>query len=130
MHVDPAALEQVLANLLDNAVKCSDAIKEITVRVHRTPVVIVEIADRGVGVAPADQGRIFERFYRASGALHRPGFGLGLPIVRDLVLAHGGHVDMTSVPGAGSTFRITLPRANPPAAAVAPRSVASPEAAS
>jgi nitrogen-specific signal transduction histidine kinase len=131
VHVDPAALEQVLANLLDNAVKYSDAIKDITVRVRSDRhMVIVEIADRGVGVAPADQGRIFERFYRASGALHRPGFGLGLPIVRDLVQAHGGRVDMTSVPGAGSTFRIILPRANPPAVTVAPRSVASPEAAS
>lgn len=131
VHVDPAALEQVLANLLDNAVKYSDAIKEIAVRVrseHR--VVILEIADRGVGVEPADQGRIFERFYRASSAVHRPGFGLGLPIVRDLVQAHGGRVDMTSVPGAGSTFRISLPRANPPAATAAPQPIESPEAAS
>ena len=74
--------------------------------------------------------RIFDRFYRASSALHRPGFGLGLPIVRELVQAHGGRVDMTSVPGAGSTFRISLPRANPPAIAASPRSVESPEAAS
>ena len=86
VHVDPAAIEQALANLLDNAVKYSDTIKEITVRVRSDRnLAIVEIADRGVGVALPDQGRIFDRFYRASTALHRPGFGLGLPIVRDLV---------------------------------------------
>jgi signal transduction histidine kinase len=118
VHADPAALEQVLANLLDNAVKYSDAIKEITVRVKSDRhCAIVEIADRGAGIALADQGRIFERFYRASSALHRPGFGLGLPIVRDLVQAHGGRVEMAGNPGGGTTFRVSLPRVNPPAVA-------------
>ena len=130
VHVDPAAIEQALANLLDNAVKYSDAIKEITVRVRSDRhLAIVEVSDRGVGVAVADQPRIFDRFYRASSPLHRPGFGLGLPIVRDLVQAHGGRVEMTSVPGAGSTFRITLPRVHAPAP-VASRAVESPETAS
>jgi len=131
VHVDPAAIEQALANLLDNAVKYSDTIKEIAVRVRNDHHwAIVEIADRGVGVAAADQDRIFDRFYRASSGLHRPGFGLGLPIVRELVEAHGGRVDVTSVPGAGSTFRISLPQANPPVIAASPRSVESPEAVS
>jgi two-component system, OmpR family, phosphate regulon sensor histidine kinase PhoR len=131
VHVDPAAIEQALANLLDNAVKYSDAIKDITVRVRSDHTfAIVEIVDRGVGVAAVDHERIFDRFYRASSALHRPGFGLGLPIVRELVQAHGGRVDMTSVPGAGSTFRISLPRANPPAIAASPRPVESTEAVS
>ena len=130
VHVDPAAIEQALANLLDNAVKYSDTIKEITVRVRSDRhLAIVEVSDRGVGVAVADQPRIFDRFYRASSPLHRPGFGLGLPIVRDLVQAHGGRVEMTSVPGAGSTFRITLPRVHAPAP-VASRAVESPEIAS
>jgi signal transduction histidine kinase len=129
VHVDPAAIEQVIANLLDNAVKYSHTIKEITVRVRsERQSAVVEIADRGVGVAAADQSRIFDRFYRASGALHRPGFGLGLPIVRDLVRAHGGSVEMTSVPGAGSTFRVLLPRVN--AAIAVPRPVETPEAVS
>ena len=131
VHVDPAAIEQALANLLDNAVKYSDAIKDITVRVHSNHTfAIVEIVDRGIGVAAADHDRIFDRFYRASSKLHRPGFGLGLPIVRELVQAHGGRVDMTSVPGAGSTFRISLPRANPPVTASSPQPVESPEAVS
>jgi two-component system sensor histidine kinase MprB len=131
VHVDPAAIEQALANLLDNAVKYSDAIKEVTVRVrsHRQAA-IVEITDCGVGVAAADQERIFDRFYRASSARHRPGFGLGLPIVRDLVQAHGGRVDMASVPGRGSTFRISLPLASAPAIAATSRPIESTEAAS
>lgn len=108
---DPAALEQVLANLLDNAVKYSDAVKAITVRVTSSRAhAMVEISDRGVGIDPADHKRIFERFYRTSGTPHRPGFGLGLPLVRELIQAHRGRVELTSAPGQGSTFRIVLPR--------------------
>lgn len=107
---DPAALEQILANLLDNAVKYSAAIKEITVRVRRRGGrAVVDITDRGVGIAPADRARIFERFYRTSGRAERPGFGLGLPIVKELIHAHHGSVDVASAPGEGSTFRIALP---------------------
>jgi len=128
---DPAALEQVLANLLDNAVKYSGASKEIAVRVRTEPrQAIVEIVDRGVGISPVDQARVFERFYRAPNASHRPGFGLGLPIVRELVHAHGGRVHVTSAPGAGSTFSVSLPRVAPAMAATPARSVESPEAAS
>lgn len=131
VRADPAALEQVIANLLDNAVKYSGPIKEITVRVRsERNQAIVEIADRGVGVALADQARIFERFYRAPSAAHRPGFGLGLPIVRELVHAHGGRVDMTSTVGVGSTFRVSLPRVAPATIAKPSPALESPEAAS
>jgi signal transduction histidine kinase len=106
---DPAALEQVVANLLDNAVKYSAPGEPVTVSVRAERLMaIVEVTDRGVGIARADQERIFERFYRAPGAAQRPGFGLGLPIVRELVHAHNGRVDVASTPGAGSTFRVTL----------------------
>jgi signal transduction histidine kinase len=109
VRADSAALEQVIANLLDNAVKYSDAVKHITIRVRRSgDRAVVEIVDRGVGIAPRDQKHIFERFYRTPGT-HRPGFGLGLPIVKELVLAHGGDVTVQSSPGAGSTFRFWLP---------------------
>lgn len=109
VRADPAALEQVLVNLLDNAVKYSGAIKSIGVRVrtHRG-YAVVEISDRGVGIHPRDHHRIFERFYRTAGS-QRPGFGLGLPIVRELMTAHGGRVDVESTPGVGSTFRVWLP---------------------
>ncbi len=128
---DPAALEQVLANLLDNAVKYSGTSKDIVVRVRTDPrLAIVEITDQGVGIAPGDQARVFERFYRGPSTSHQAGFGLGLSIVRELVDAHGGRVDVTSAPGAGSTFRVSLPRIAPVAVATAARSVESPEAAS
>jgi signal transduction histidine kinase len=108
---DPAALEQVLANLLDNAVKYSDAVKEITIRVTSSAAhAVVEITDRGIGITPGDHKRIFERFYRTSGTADRPGFGLGLALVRELIVAHHGSVSVTSARGKGSTFRITLPR--------------------
>jgi signal transduction histidine kinase len=107
---DPAALEQVLANLLDNAVKYSDRIKEITVCVRTVDgQAIVEITDRGIGIPPADWARIFDRFFRSSGPAERPGFGLGLTIVKELVHAHHGRVEMISTPGMGSTFRVVLP---------------------
>jgi two-component system, OmpR family, phosphate regulon sensor histidine kinase PhoR len=115
VRADPAALEQVLVNLLDNAVKYSDTRREITLRIHAGDrEAVVEVTDRGVGLARADQPRIFERFYRGSGASQRRGFGLGLPIVRELVQANGGRVDVASTLGVGSTFRVTLPRVADP----------------
>ena len=111
VQADPAALEQVLANLLDNAVKYSRHEKAIVVRVRAAgTVAVVEVIDRGVGIAPGDRAHIFERFYRTPGT-DRPGFGLGLPIVKELIRAHGGRVDVESTPGAGSTFRVHLPLA-------------------
>jgi signal transduction histidine kinase len=109
VQADPAALEQVVANLLDNAVKYSSPDQPVTVSVRAERLsAVIEVADRGVGIAAAEQARIFERFYRVPGAGHRQGFGLGLPIVRELVHAQGGRVDVSSAPGAGSTFRVTL----------------------
>jgi signal transduction histidine kinase len=128
VRADPAALEQVLANLLDNAVKYSRDQKTITVRVRAAGgAAIVEVIDHGVGIAAADRTRIFERFYRTPGS-HRPGFGLGLPIVKELIGAHGGRVTVDSEPGAGSLFRIELPLdgsegADAPAATPATRAV-------
>lgn len=106
---DPAALEQVIANLLDNAIKYSSAEQPVTVTVGiERPWAVIEVSDRGVGIAAADQQRIFERFYRVPGTGHRQGFGLGLPIVRELVHAQGGSVGVSSTLGAGSTFRVML----------------------
>lgn len=115
VHADPAALEQVVANLLDNAAKYSrpDQTVTVTVRSERSSA-IVEIADRGAGIAAADQARIFDRFYRVPGAGGRQGFGLGLSIVRELVHGQGGRVDVSSVPGHGSTFRVSLPALHRP----------------
>ncbi len=108
---DPAALEQALVNLLDNAIKYSGDSRAVSVRVDVSGSdATVEVADQGVGIDPAERARIFERFYRGrSGALHRQGFGLGLPIAGEIVAAHRGSIDVESVPGQGSVFRIRLP---------------------
>jgi signal transduction histidine kinase len=113
---DPAAIEQVLGNLLDNATKYSGDAREIQVRVLLVGnEACIEVIDRGPGIPKQERERIFEKFYRGSTAAHGPqGFGLGLPIVRELVRAHRGRVDLDEVSGGGSVFRVMLP-AVPPA---------------
>jgi signal transduction histidine kinase len=108
---DPVALEQALVNLLDNAIKYSDTSRLVTVRLTADAThALIEIIDRGVGIAPGDQARIFERFYRAPGTTGCPaGFGLGLAIARQLVAGQRGRIELESTLGAGSTFRIRLP---------------------
>lgn len=110
VRVDPAAIEQVLANLLDNAVKYSGESRDVRVRVQSSAdEATIAVIDRGPGIIRADQQRIFDKFYRGAAASHqRNGFGLGLPIVQELVKAHGGRVEVESAPGSGSTFRVVL----------------------
>jgi signal transduction histidine kinase len=111
IEADPAAIEQALVNLLDNAVKFSGPSRPIVVRLRgATGAAIIEVADRGIGIDARDHQRIFERFYRGgASAAHREGFGLGLSIVQELVHAHRGRIEVDSMPGEGSTFRIVLP---------------------
>jgi two-component system, OmpR family, phosphate regulon sensor histidine kinase PhoR len=110
VRADPVALEQALVNLLDNAVKYSDQSREVTVRVRCTASdAAVEIEDHGIGIASAEHGRIFERFYRGSSAVTQRGFGLGLAIVKEIVRAHRGHIEVESSPGRETLFRIRLP---------------------
>jgi two-component system, OmpR family, phosphate regulon sensor histidine kinase PhoR len=108
----PDRIQQVLLNLLDNAVKY--AAGPFTVRVEATDgVVRLSVADSGPGLTLADQERIFEKFYRAGPQLTRPsgGTGLGLYISRELVQLMGGRLDVRSQPGEGATFVVELPRA-------------------
>ncbi|MGH7741634.1 MAG: ATP-binding protein [Candidatus Eiseniibacteriota bacterium] len=109
---DRPRIEQVLANLLDNALKYTER-GGITVRVggNRTRA-WCEVADTGVGIPQEDQPRIFERFYRVDKARSRElgGTGLGLSIVKHIVTLHGGEVSVSSTPGRGSTFRFEFPR--------------------
>jgi signal transduction histidine kinase len=111
VRADSAAIEQALANLLDNAVKYSGDSRVVTVRVRAIgSEARIEVTDRGVGISDADKRRIFEKFFRgAAASLQRQGFGLGLPIVQELVAAHRGRVEVESEVGQGSTFRIILP---------------------
>jgi signal transduction histidine kinase len=108
---DPAAIEQVLANLLDNAVKYSGQSREVQVRIRSAGgEASFEVTDHGPGLTQSDRARIFEKFYRGSAAAgDRKGFGLGLSIIQELVKAHRGRVVLESTPGCGSTFRIVLP---------------------
>jgi signal transduction histidine kinase len=109
---DPDAIALALTNLLDNAIKYSGDVKEINVSVAQSDgFVTVAITDRGVGIAADEQEKIFEKFYRVStGLVHDvKGSGLGLSLVKHIVVAHQGKVNVRSKPGEGSTFTIQLP---------------------
>jgi signal transduction histidine kinase len=109
---DEAALRRVLQNLLGNAAKygAGGAWIGITARARERDVEIA-ISDKGIGIDPAEQARIFEAFYRAPDAVAAQiqGAGLGLSLVQRIVEAHGGHVTVRSARGAGSTFTVHLP---------------------
>ena len=111
---DRDRIEQVLVNLIDNAVKYSPDGGEVVVStVPAAASVRVEVADQGIGIPPAEQEAVFEKFYRAD-PQHRmapSGTGLGLYICRELVQRMGGTIGVRSRPGGGSTFWFQLPRA-------------------
>lgn len=120
VYADPLRLERIVYNLLENAVKYSPQGREIkvTVRPDKEQLVI-GVSDRGVGISPADQAKLFAPFQRLEES--RPGgargVGLGLLVCQRLVEAHGGRIWVESKPGRGSTFFFTLPlnRQQPPA---------------
>ena len=110
---DEARLRQVLSNLVANALQHTSDNAGVTVRVGTdADSTVLEVCDEGPGMAPEDAQRIFERFYRADSSRARAsgGTGLGLSIVDSLVYAHGGKVSVTTAPGHGCRFRVTLPR--------------------
>jgi PAS domain S-box-containing protein len=107
---DRLRLDQVLSNLLTNALKFG-AGEPVVVEVSAQGAnASLSVADRGIGIHDTDQRRIFERFQRAVTAETYPGMGLGLWITREIVEAHGGKIAVESRPGAGATFRVSLPR--------------------
>jgi signal transduction histidine kinase len=107
---DPSALEEVMLNLIDNAIKFGSG-APIAVTARGTgPIVTIVVRDHGIGISPADLPRIFGWFERAVAPGAYPGLGLGLWIVQELVRAHGGSVTAFSVPEKGSLFRVRLPR--------------------
>lgn len=110
---DEPRLRQVTSNLLSNAIQHTPVTADVTVRVGTEgDYAVLEVADKGPGMSQQDADRVFERFYRTDSSRARAsgGTGLGLSIVDSLVKAHGGTVTVTTAPGAGCCFRVTLPR--------------------
>ena len=111
---DRARLEQITTNLLSNALKYGRG-QPVSVEVSvDDEIATLAVTDRGIGIAPEDHARIFERFERAVSPRNFGGFGLGLWIVRQLVEAHGGTIQVTSALGEGATFTVTLPMTSAP----------------
>lgn len=102
---------EALANVLDNAVKYSPSGSRIDVRLRTgESFLCVEVEDRGCGIREEEQGRIFERFYRAEEVSAEPGFGIGLYLVREVLSRQGGYARVKSVPGEGTTMYLYLSR--------------------
>ncbi len=115
--VDPVRWEQVLENLLTNAIRYSPNGTTIAVELDTAgPEVRLRVSDEGPGIAPEHASRIFERFYRAHEEQGLGGLGLGLYITREIVDRHGGRIDVSSTPGSGTTFTVTLPSVTIPIA--------------
>ena len=108
--VDASRMRQVFANLLDNALKYTPAGGHVTIQVRREDSVIaIRFRDNGIGIPEAEQGRIWDRLYRGDKSRSQRGLGLGLSLVKAVVQAHQGRVEVVSKPGEGSEFTVCLP---------------------
>lgn len=113
IDADPRRIKQVLRNILDNAVKYSPDGELIVIRgVIRPKDVVISIADQGVGISAEEMIPLFDKYFRgrSSRDRHIPGTGLGLPVSRAIVEAHGGRIWAESQPGEGTTLYFSLPR--------------------
>jgi two-component system OmpR family sensor kinase len=117
---DARRLSAVLYNLTENAVKYSDENGSVTIRAYgMAESVTMSVRDSGVGIAPEEHARVFERFYRSEATSGgRVGSGLGLAIVKEIIEKHGGRVTLDSALRQGSTFTVVLPRVPPGAEAM------------
>src|ERR671936_368927 len=112
ISADRGRMFQLLDNLVGNAIKFTPAGGNVAVRLSREGDFLrLEVEDSGIGIAPDDQGQLFDRFFRASNTRDAPvpGTGLGLYIARAIVEAHGGRIAVESSPGAGTCFCVELP---------------------
>jgi two-component system sensor histidine kinase KdpD len=117
--LDSVLIEQVLINVLDNALKYTPPGSPLALSAWRTDsAVTVEVADQGPGLPPGDEQRVFEKFYRAQQSGESRSAGLGLTICRGIIEAHGGHIWAENRPGGGTAFRFTLPLTGTPPAVV------------
>jgi signal transduction histidine kinase len=114
---EPSYLRRVLDNLVSNAIKYTPEGGTLTLRLEEQgDWIVLQVADTGIGISPGEQQRIFERFYQVDGSVRRKygGMGLGLALVKEIVEAHHGRVDVQSVVGEGSTFAVSLPAVRDP----------------
>jgi two-component system sensor histidine kinase KdpD len=119
--LDAVLIEQVFINLVENAVKYTPPGTPIEIAATAVEgAVRVDVADRGPGLPPGEETRIFEKFYRAPGATSTSGVGLGLTICRGIITAHGGRIWAENRPGGGAVFHFTLPLAGAPPLQVSP----------
>jgi len=110
VRFDSASLAEVILNLLDNAAKYCNGRKHISVRLRlETLNAVLEIEDQGIGIPDSEQERIFEQFYRGPNAANKGGYGLGLFLVKKIIGAHGGTIEVKSQASQGSTFRMVFP---------------------
>ncbi len=108
--VDPTRMRQVFANLLDNAIKYTGEGGKVTVQARREESnVVVRVRDNGIGIPVEDQDKIWERLYRGDKSRSQRGLGLGLSLVRAIIRAHEGQVQVVSQPEQGSEFTVTIP---------------------
>jgi two-component system, OmpR family, phosphate regulon sensor histidine kinase PhoR len=112
VFVDPQRVQQIVGNLIDNAIKFSPRGGQVTLRAFGADErIVIEVSDQGEGIPEGERRRIFNRFYRVdrSRSQEVPGTGLGLAITKHLTALQGGSIEVDSEPGRGSTFRVTLP---------------------
>jgi len=110
--LDPNRMRQVVSNLLSNALKFTPSGGSVDVQLGKTGgQAVITVTDTGPGIAPDDVPHVFDRFFRGRG-VRASGSGIGLTVVRELVEAHGGSVEVASQPGAGAVFTVCLPRAS------------------
>jgi signal transduction histidine kinase len=115
IQADPARVGEILGNLAENAFLYTPEGGKVTLRARaHADGVQIDVSDTGIGIAPTEQERVFERFYRGEHpqVMATSGTGLGLPITKKLVEMHGGSIAVESegIPGKGSTFHVILPR--------------------
>jgi signal transduction histidine kinase len=108
---DPSSLDELVGNLVDNAVRYTPAGGSVTVELAaQESAATLVVRDTGPGIRPEDLEHIFEPFYRGQPQKNIPGTGLGLPIVKRIAERHGGRVEVETAPGKGAAFRVFLPR--------------------
>ena len=110
VYADKYLIENVMHNLMENAVKYSDKEANVDIDIKQDEYfTIISVSDHGVGIDKKYQKKIFEQFYRIPATHHKSGYGIGLAMVKYAIKAHGGTIKVVSEPGKGSTFTFTLP---------------------